>query len=355
MSRSSRLTVCLKVATLLGAGLAAFLSQPNSAAAFDRNQAQLFGVLPAGSTLPEGLAVAPNGDVYVATFDGSKTIVVFNQNGKYLRTITVGAASGGGFLGIAFHPHTGALLVIDFGGGTVLDVDKGSGTSRVFMTSPNGPAPASGLNALEFDSQGNVYVSDSFGGIIWRTGPHGGPATKWAEDALLKTAGDPPFGANGMGFNKAHSIMFVANTGNDTIVQIPVTNGSGGLTAGTPAIFTNSVNGADGLIVDDQDNLWVCANQSDEIVVIDKTGKVIAKLGDFEGLVDGGTPKGLLFPASPAFSRDKKTLYVTNLALDLRVGTGNPANIAVDSGWAAQVKHWTVSKIDTRFQPLPNK
>jgi sugar lactone lactonase YvrE len=129
---------------------------------------------------------------------------------------------------------------------------------------------------------------------------------------------------------------------------------SGGA-AGTPAIFTNSINGADGLVIDDHDNLWVAANQSDEIVVVDKTGKVIAKLGDFDGLVDGGTPKGLLFPASPDFSRDKKTLFVTNLALDLRVGTGNPANVAIDSDWTAQVKHWTVSKIDTRFQALPNK
>src|SRR5262249_32656469 len=147
------------------------------------------------------------------------------------------------------------------------------------------------------------------------------------------------------------SILFVANTGNDTIVQIPVSGG----TPGTPAIFTNSINGADGLILDDQDNLWVCANQSDEIVVVDPTGKVIAKLGDFDGLVDGGTPNGLLFPASPGFSPDKKTVYVTNLGLDLRVGTGNPANIAVDSASAAQVKPWTVSKIKPQFQPLPNK
>jgi hypothetical protein len=28
-------------------------------------------------------------------------------------------------------------------------------------------------------------------------------------------------------------------------------------------------------------NLWICANREDEIVVIDNTGKVIAKLSDF--------------------------------------------------------------------------
>jgi sugar lactone lactonase YvrE len=345
----SRLTACVKATILICAGLAGFLSQPHSAAAFDRNKAQLFAVLPDGGTLPEGLAVAPNGDVYVATFDGSKKIFVFNENGGLLRTLTVN--SSGFLLGLGFHPQTGAFLVIDFGAGKVLKVDPQTGGASDFISlaSPTG----SGLNALTFDAAGNVYVSDSFNGAVWKSGSTGqlGLTTPWAQNALLKTTGDPPFGANGLAFNKAGSILFVANTGNDTIVQIPVSGG----TPGTPAVFVNSINGADGLIIDDHDNIWVAANQSDEIVVVDNTGKVLAKLGDFDGLANGGTPQGLLFPASPAFSRDKKTLFVTNLALDLRVGTGNPANVAIDSAWTAQVKHWTVSKINTQFQALPNK
>ena len=56
----------------------------------------------------------------------------------------------------------------------------------------------------------------------------------------------PPFGANGLGFNSAGNALFVANTGNDTIVKIPVSGGS----PGTPAVFVNSVNGADGLVLD---------------------------------------------------------------------------------------------------------
>ena len=346
----SRLTACIKIATLLCAGLAVFLSQSNSAAAFDRNIAQLFAVLPDEGTRPEGLAVAPNGDVYVATFDGSKKIFVFNENGGLLRTLTVNASSGF-LLGLGFHPQTGAFLVIDFGAGKVLKVDTQTGGASDFITLGN-PA-GTGLNALTFDATGNVYVSDSFSGAIWKSGAGGqlGLTMPWVQDPLLKTTGDPPFGANGLGFNKAQSILFVANTGNDTIVQIPVSGGN----HGTPAIFVNSINGADGLVIDGDDNLWVAANQSDEIVVVDKTGKVIAKLGDFDGLVNDGTPKGLLFPASPDFSRDKKTLFVTNLALDLRVATGNPANVAIDSDWTAQVKHWTVSKINTKFQALPNK
>jgi sugar lactone lactonase YvrE len=348
----SRLTACVKIATLLCAGLTVLLSQSNSAAAFDRNKAQLFAVLPDGGTLPEGLAVAPNGDVYVATFDGSKKIFVFNENGGLLRTLTVNASSGF-LLGVGFHPHTGAFLVIDFGAGKVLNVNPQTGTASDFITTTLGGQPNTGLNGLTFDSAGNVYVSDSFTGAIWKSGASGaqGLTTPWVKHALLSTTGDPPFGANGLGFNKAQNILFVANTGNDTIVQIPVSGG----TPGTPAIYVNSINGADGLVIDSDDNLWVAANQSDEIVVVNNTGKVLAKLGDFEGLVNDGTPKGLLFPASPAFSRDGKTLYVTNLALDLRVATGKPENIAIDSAWTAQVKHWTVSKINTQFQALRDK
>ena len=140
----SRLTTCVKIATLLCAGLAVFLSQSNSAAAFDRNIAQLFAVLlPDGGTLPEGLAVAPNGDVYVATFDGSKKIFVFNDNGRLLRTLTVNASSGF-LLGLGFHPHTGAFLVIDFGAGKVLNVNPQTGAASDFITTTLGGQPNDG-------------------------------------------------------------------------------------------------------------------------------------------------------------------------------------------------------------------
>jgi hypothetical protein len=174
------------------------------------------------------------------------------------------------------------------------------------------------------------------------------------QDNLLKPNGDPPFGANGLGFNKAQSILFVANTSNDTILQIPVSGGNPTDAVHPVKIFTNSVNGADGLVMDDDDNLWLAANQADEIDVVDNTGKVIAKLGDFDGL-DDGKPRGLLFPATPDFSHDKRYVFVTNLALDLRPATGNPDNIAIDSAWTDLVQHWTVARIDTKFKPLPNK
>lgn len=314
----------------------------------DRAAAEIFAVLPDGSTGPEGLTVGADGNVYVATFgfnqnggvSGLGQLFVFNPEGHLLRQVEI-AGSSPHLLGLAFHPQTGALLVLDFGAGQVLNVNPLTGASSVFMTVTG----SSGLNALTFDSAGNVYVSDSFQGIIWKTGPNGGAGTMWVSDPLLTTTGIPPFGANGIEFNNAGDTMFVANTGNDTIVQIPVTGGN----PGKPSVFVNSINGADGIAIDSHDNLWVAANQSDEIVVVSPNGKLMAKLGDFKGVDESGLPHGLLFPASPAFSKNGDFLYVTNLALDLRV-FGLPQ--AVDSQWCAQVRHFTVSRIRTHFRAL---
>ena len=113
---------------------------------------------------------------------------------------------------------------------------------------------------------------------------------------------------------------------------------------GQLAIVGVSVDDApDGIAIDKNDNIWICANQEDEIVVIDPTGKVLAKLGDFNGIADDGTHKGFLFPASPAFSADGKYLLVANLALYLPYA-GVPVT-AIDSQWTLKVKHYSVSRI----------
>ena len=329
--------ITLRLAFLL---LVALLGFSLEAGAWDRGAVQRFATLPAGALNPEGIAVERHsGDVYVTGFNptgaGKGQIYVFDDNGRYRRTLDVSPPATSALLGLDFHPDTHALLVVDIGAGNLLDVDPRTGAATPIMS----VGSAAGLNALTFDHDGNIYVSGSFSGAIYRTGPTGGAFTVWKQDPLLTTAGFPPFGANGLQFNRNESALFVANTGNDTVVRIE----NAGATGGAASVFTNSINGADGLIIDRHDNVWVCANQADEIVVTDNTGKAIAKLGDFDG-VKNGSPVGLLFPASLA--RHDDWIYITNLSLDLRPVVGQQS---VDSQWAAQVKRHTISRIRARI------
>jgi len=305
------------------------------ASPWDRGEVETFATLPAGAGLPEGLTIDAAGNLYVTTFDTGR-MLVFDRHGSLLRDLQVAQA----LLGLAFHPSTGELLVLDYGNSKILRVNPATGASSVFATMPAGQ----GLNALTFDGSGNVYVSASFTGIIWRVGPHGGTPLVWSKDPLLSTTGFPPFGANGVEFNKAQNTLFVCNTGDDRLLSIPVkADGS----AGAVSVFSNSINGCDGIYIDGADNIWAAANQSDELVVVDPTGKVIAKLGDFTGVDAAGAPTGLLFPASPA--RYGEWMYVTNLSLDTRAAVGQQA---VDSQWAAKVKTPTVARLRARIPRL---
>jgi hypothetical protein len=319
---------------------------PLEAAAWDRGDVERFATLPKGAPHPEGIAADRHGNIYASGFDpinsaGPGHVFVFDERGRLLRTLRP-AGTSNALLGMGFNAH-GDLLVIDFGQGKVFRVNPETGASVLFTSVPGNAATGFGLNALTFDHGGNVYISDSFQGVIWKTAPEGGPATEWKRDPLLTTTGFPPFGANGLQFNRHESALFVANTGNDTVVRI---ENAGPVAGGDASVFTNSINGADGLMIDEDDNVWVCANQADEIVVTDKTGKAIAKLGDFNG-VRGGRPVGFLFPAS--LVRSGNWVYVTNLSLDLRPITGQQS---VDSQWAAEVTRNTLSRIPARL-PRP--
>ena len=313
----------------------------------DRLAAKEFAQLPDGVRFPEGIAANPDtGEIFVATFDfgGNNKLLRFKANGKLAAQRDFG---GTPLLGLAFNPVDGKVYICntgdlvgsqsriqripaDFHEGTPIEdvallphigappdrtVGNPDGSQDVIRFGDNASAP----NAMAFHSDGSLFVSDSFQGAIFRIEDvdlcSGGCAvTTFGHDALLATAGFPPFGANGIAFSPDEKSLFIANTGDDRILRMD-------LGTKNVEVFAESINGADGIAFDASGHLWVAANQADEVVVLNGNGRVVAILGDFLGIREDGSHRGLLFPASIVFSRD--SAFVTNLALPLTSAVGD--------------------------------
>jgi sugar lactone lactonase YvrE len=298
--------------------LASLLALPLAAAAHPRLAfVQDFGPsLQADCPFPEGIALDPAGRVYASSLASAPTanICLLDPHGRLLRKIPVAAGPGGvaALLGMLFVPGEG-LYVTDLADGTaphgrLLHVD---GRGRVTTVADGFAAP----NAIARDDAGHLFVSDSFAGTVTRVRPDGSGKVVWAESPLLRTAGQPPFGANGLAFDAAQAFLYVANTGDDAVLRIAVQADGG---AGPVQPFargadldarlgtSHSLDGADGIAFDVGGNLWVCANQANEIQVLSPEGELVARYR-------GAGADALDFPASLVFRGD--LLFVSNLSL----------------------------------------
>jgi DNA-binding beta-propeller fold protein YncE len=319
-----------------------------------------FAVLPPGVTNPEGIAANPaNGDIYVSTFVAPFKLLRYNRHGKLLaqldfaqpllglefRNGKVYICNVGDFTGVAGFDSKiqrvsadlsnleDVAIIPHVGAPTPRTVVKGDNSADVIAFGVNARVP----NAFTFDSHGNLFVSDSFQGAVFKIANVAGcnvstcSVETFVHDGLLATPGFPPFGANGLAFNKDESVLYVANTGDDRVLAINMVSGLREIT-----VFTESINGADGLVFDKSSGLlWVCANQADEVVALNDKGRVVAVLGEFRGINKDGTPNGLLFPASPVILGNE--IFITNLAIALTPAVGDEPE--------EDVKLWTVSKM----------
>jgi len=275
---------------------------------------------------PEGIAIDPTGNLYAASFafQPVANICVVNQEGALVDIIPIPAGRAGiaSLLGELFEPGQG-LYVLDFangasGNGRLLRVNPATHAVTVVATGFQAP------NALVQDRHRNLYVSDSFQGAIYKIAPDGSK-TVWKQDPRLapQLGGSPPFGANGVAFDRNQRFLYVATTSDSKIYRIPVLNdGSAGdlqLFASGEAIdaaqgTTEALHGADGIMFDVSGNLYILANSAQhpnpglpgELQVLSPDGRLIARY-------DGTGVNDLDFPASLAFHG--KALYMTNLSL----------------------------------------
>jgi DNA-binding beta-propeller fold protein YncE len=136
---------------------------------------------------PWGIAVAPNGNVYVAD-TWNHRVQYFDPNGKFLgKWGHLGDAKGridsdqGAFWGprsIAISP-AGELFVTDTGNKRIQVFDLEGNFKRMFGGAGNGPGQFNEEVGLALDAQGNVWVADTWNGRIQKLSPNGDPLAEF--------------------------------------------------------------------------------------------------------------------------------------------------------------------------------
>ena len=182
-------------------------------------------------------------------------------------------------------------------------------------------------NSLAFGKRGNLYVTESTTGTIWRI-TRRGSAAPWLQHELLEGLGEipgyPPIGANGIVYWKR--TLYVANTEKGLILRIPIgVDGS----PGEPEILADGpeVYGPDGLALDVFGRIYIPLVLQDKLVRLDPADGSVIELAT----VDDGLDE----PASLAFSTqggDRQTVFVTNFAVMPEDGGSGPALLKIEIG-----------------------
>ena len=176
-------------------------------------------------------------------------------------------------------------------------------------------------NGLAFDTRGNLFVTDSAAGAIWRI-PWGGSAQVWLQDPALSGDGSlglgVPLGANGIAYR--NGILTVTNTERRTILAIDRSR--------SVDVVTTLTGNPDGVAMDVFGNAYVAINLQDTIARVAPDGSI--------GVIASGDP--LDFPSSVAFGTaggQRRTLFGVNFSLSEQFGLPpgfGPAVFTVDVG-----------------------
>jgi sugar lactone lactonase YvrE len=215
-----------------------------------------------------------------------------------------------------------------------------------------------GTNGLAFDSDGNLWTGDGTTGLgrVWKINTSGvvtemfrvqpmandvnfvagvggvgrdartlPPGTVNASRSAQNTAGSQPLVANGVQFTK-HGDLLIADTARGAIWKVRFDrHGQPESKTGCDTTFTANtlclqdnifvqhplLEGADGIALDRDDNIWVSANERNAVVFVSDKGEVIEVFRndpDTVTLLRNGGP--LEFPTSPALS--DRTLCTSN-------------------------------------------
>lgn len=274
---------------------------------------------PAAGELPEGVAIDKRGDVFVS----------LNPLGQVRKVGRDGSQST-----LATLPGEVVGLAVDAPGNVLVAVASfDPATSGVYRIARDGTfarLPGTGAivfpNGIAFDKVGNVYVTDTVLGAVWRVPARGGQAEVWFQSPLLEGSGvfdfGFPLGANGIAFR--HNELVVSNTEGARLVRIPIERdgsaGAAAILAEGPALLA-----VDGIAFDVHGNVWAAVIAQSTIVRVSPQGDVttVATAAD-----------GLDWVSSISFGKNGD-LWAVNFAIGPPGGPG-PALLRLDVGVKGQ-------------------
>ncbi len=255
----------------------------------------------------EGVASDENGSIYTQEqCTGEVYRIRPDGQTKVIATIPYGVENNftcdyAGGLGLAVSEDGDVWVVVL----SWLDQSHGvwrvhrNGTAQLAVPLP--PAEAGLPNAITFDPEGNLYITESWGGAIWKASP-GGAATVWLRHDLLAPLAAYGFGANGVVYMRG--ALYVANTDQGTIVKVPLRwDGS----PGNPVVIANGLNGPDGVTADAFGNLYLVTAYGAQLVRIRPRGKPESVLAM--------AAAGVAYPTSVDLGktvREMNTAYIAN-------------------------------------------
>lgn len=276
---------------------------------------------PAAGELPEGVAVDKRGDVFVSLAPLGEVRKIRRDGSESTLASIVPAGAGRGVLGLAVDARGNVYAAAS---------TSDPGTSGVYKIARDGsfarlPGTAAIVfpNGVTLDKRGNVYVTDTILGAVWRVPASGEPAELWFQSPLLVGNGSAgfgfPIGANGIAYR--HNGVVVGNSEGARLVRIPIepdgAAGTATVLAEGPALY-----GADGIAFDVHGNVWVAVIVQSMIVRVSPSGAIetVATAAD-----------GLDFVSSIAFGKNGD-LWAVNFAIGPPGGPG-PAllRLAVDA------------------------
>lgn len=202
--------------------------------------------------------------------------------------------------------------------------------ARVFATG------AVGANAIAFDHPGGqLWITGGPTGNLYHVGEAGGPvsiaASGYSTVAPDTTQPNREYLVNGIAFD-SRGVIYTANTGTGEISSIVI--GTGYQLRSTATFVRDArLIGADGLLMDAEDNLWVTANYRNALARVgpDGTVTIVASSTPSGTYTDSsmvpaypqtGQPNGLRFPAE--FKRIGNVVYLANLNFPVGANAGQP-------------------------------